>query len=268
MKHIRNSRLIQAAIVLALLVTASAAFALIEPKHVNTELRTRLLSYPGMAVTAAGDVTTGLNGVIAVQTTNTTDGGNTDSGFIADAGAGADAQAADAYSTVIAAAQISGVPYAAPLKVILIDGGTASTLTCTSVTIRGRDQFDRNISEVVSSIVETTPVYTLNAFSSVSAITTVGCSAGNSDLDFLQVGMGTKIGLLTKIRQAADIEAASFVDSDSSNDVRTYTGAELLTAAAISIPYNTVDLGDSSLTTAVADGDSVTVRVRPNPALP
>lgn len=81
-----------------------------------------------------------------------------------------------------------------PAGVQLADITANDTLTCTSVTLVGKDQFGKPISETVSSVTETAQ-NTNNVFLTLTAVSAVGCSDGTDAGDSLAVFTSQFIGL-------------------------------------------------------------------------
>lgn len=210
---------------------------------------------PGIPLRNTTEVTVGTNGVIAR--------------FVAQGAAGS--------LTPNFTTGISGIPYPSRLQVIMIDVTTNDTLACTSVTLQGFDQFGRAISETVNTVTETGQL-TVRAFSKVTRVSGVACGGGTEATDFLRISTSMAIGLPIKTRSVNDIHSACFVDASASNDVVCYSAANLSAASAYIanaalVPAGlgradvyVVDMAAGGLATAMADGDSLILRIyQPDP---
>lgn len=238
---------------LALLSVALALPAVAVPTDIPPR-PTYTVSVPGIPLRSTTEVTVGTNGVIARFS----------------------AQGAAGTLTPNFTTGISGIVYPSRLQVVMIDVTTNDTLACTSVTILGRDQFGNAVSETVSTVNETAQT-TNRAFASVSRISGVACGGGTEAGDYLRISTSFSLALPVKIRSYRDIQSACFVDASASNDVICYSGADLNTAGAIyttvaitggSVNSYVVDMVDAQLATAMADGDSFTMRIYVPDSLP
>lgn len=239
-------RFIQIALAaLMLAIVPLTAFALIGPKNVDGQLRVARYVIPRVSIGAAADVTVDTEGVIVSQTI--WDG------------------AAVIAAPSIVAPNVGTMPYPAKLRVDLVDGGAASgAITCTSVVIRGKDQFGRAINETVSTLTETEQI-TARVYEQVDYVTFAGCaiaSGGDTD-DLIQVSASYWIGLPRKLRTAADIISMCFSDTSASAVNICYRGAgtvastpvSLDEAGAIDLDDSAVNITDAQLTTVLVDGD-------------
>lgn len=220
---------------LLMVAIASPAFGQVKPtpNEVSVELRTdeftRVMDVPSL--TAATDVTVGADGVIFVATIN---GNATPTGN---------------------SATIGSMPYAAKLDVKVHDDSNADTLVCTSVELRGFNQFGRDVDEFVypngENVIESKYVY-----ERVTYIHGVGCTSNSADAgDVLRVSASAEIGLPYKIESVDAILAFTIWDL-SATELFHFKPSQL-----------TVDLAQSSvetdnLTPTLAAGDIVRVRVR------
>lgn len=268
----KRSRLMGLVIMLSMMLVAVMAYALVEPKHVSLELRTAERDISAFPIPSATEVTAGTNNVVAATSSlhdaGTYDGG--DSGLLGyDAGA----------KTVTTGLFNPAVP--SQLAIVLVDVSGNSTLTCTSVTITGKNAWGRGAVETVSTVSETVK-HTTTAFSSVSQVVQTGCGGGASDTDdYLRVAGSAKLALPIKARQVGDIINVCIEDKASLDagtpQTKCYTGARLSTLGAVSLTYQVVDLLDTDIAaeligagsgTGIVTNDGIHISVRPDPALP
>lgn len=260
------------AIIAGLVLLPTLAIA-IEPKDLSLEIR-KFIDGFRLGIPDATEVTLGTNGVVVAPSMAHDAGYVDDAGLVAGADAGtngADAAALDATSHTVTAASVGAIPVPSALEVVLVDGSSNDTLTCTSVRIDGYDAWGFKTGETVSTVSETAK-YTNTAFSEITSVVGTGCTTGtNSATDALRVGASLKVALPAKIRQVGDIEAVC-IDDASGSDLNCFTGAQASSWSIVSMPYNTLDLSDSDVDsyvgTSVVTGDKVYIRVRPNPARP
>lgn len=238
----------QAIVLLALTLSPVSALAIpgagIGTRNVNNELRTRTLVIPNIQVVDAGDVTVGKDGVGAIlnPTINT---------------------------HVLTSTSIGALPYPAKLNVIAIDVGAdnGNAVTCTSVVIKGRDQYGRTISETVSSVNETAQK-TTNVFESISAVTSVCVNGGGASGDIVKVSTSLEVGLGFDIRNVDAIIALCVVNAGA--DYTCLKGGATDSAIVfdnagsgnrVNLLSDSINL--ASLTTnTVDDDDSVVIRYR------
>lgn len=261
----RTKKTMWGALIALLLVIPLLAYALVEPKHVGGEIRTMRISIPSVQEPSATEVTEGTNGVVGIL---------------------------DMFTTVAVAAPTdttpNALPYPARLTAMAIDGGaaTAAALSCTSVTINGRDQFGTSVSETVGSATNTVGETsanartTLRAFSILTSVSAAGCVNGADTGDDVRVAIAPyQIGLPMRLRVIGDVLGACLVDASASDvtmanvisaadSTLCYTGAQLNTAGAISVQYSVVDMADAQLATVAAEGDAIMITQRPNLPMP
>jgi hypothetical protein len=179
--------------VLLLAAFSTSAFAKVGPGSLEDQLSFRRFCVSDVPVTAAGDTTTGINGVVVSVSANVGHHTRTST--------------------------IGTLPIPAKLSYALVDGGTNATLTCTSLTIEGRDQFGRKAAHVDSTVtesVETTEV----VFGEVTAVRVSGCDLAVHDAaDIFRVYISRQIGLGGTV-PLAQIRSACIVDASTSNDVK------------------------------------------------
>lgn len=243
--------LLAGALIAAALLFAPSAIALLGPKHMDGQLRVANYTIAKVVIPTTG-VTVASGGVIVAST-------------IYDGAAAADVSLG---TTVIAA-----LPYPSKLRVGLIDGGAASgALTCTSVAIRGKNQFGQVVSETVSTITETAQL-TARVYETVDSIVSTGCAiaSGGDTSDVLQVTGSAVIGLPRKLRVAADIISMCVTDVSASSAVICMRGSGTMAgspvsldeAGAIDIDDSAVDIADAQNLPVVADADlGLTFRIR------
>lgn len=104
-------------------------------------------------------------------------------------------------------AEMASFAYPARLSVQLADVTANDTLTCTSVTLVGVNQFGKPVTETLSTFTEVVQL-TNNVFRRLTAVTAVGCSDGADATDALVVALSSFVGLGTKVRVKADVESA------------------------------------------------------------
>lgn len=239
--------------VLLLAAFSTSAFAKVGPGSLEDQLSFRRFCVSDVPVTAAGDVTTGINGVVV--------------SLSADVG------------HHVRTSTIGTLPVPAKLSYALVDAGSPSAaLTCTRLTIEGRDQFGRKAAHVDTSVtesVETTEV----VFSEVTAVRVSGCSLDNADpSDIFRIYISREIGLggtvsLSQIRSACivDVSDANAVKCAAINDGTTAdiqsaldlslctsasgTSANFGNACAYALDTSVAMFGVGSKV-ALADGDS------------
>lgn len=245
----RNKKLGLLALGLAALV-AVPAYALIGPKNVDGQLRVASYVIPRVVIPTTG-VTVATGGVILAST-------------IWDGAAAANVS--------VNALTIAALPYPSKLRVGLLDGGAGSgDLTCTSVAIRGKNQFGQDVSETVSTITETAQL-TARVYETVDSIVSAGCAiaSGGDTSDVLQVTGSAVVGLPRKLRVAADIISMSVYDVSATATITmrgsgTMAGAavSLNEAGAIDIDDSAVDIADAQNLPVVANDDlGLTFRIR------
>lgn len=238
----------QAIVLLALTLSPVSALAIpgagIGTRNVNNELRTRTLVIPGIRPTAAGDVTIGKDGVVALAdpTINT---------------------------HVLTSTSWSAMPYAAKLNVGALDVGSdnGNAITCTSVVIKGRDQYGRVISETITSITETAQK-TTKVFESISAVTSVCVNGGGASGDLVKISASLEVGLGFDIRDVSSIISLCVVNTGT--DYTCLKGGATDSAIVFDNAGsgNRVNLLDDTInllsltTNTVDDGDAVVIRYR------
>lgn len=124
---------------------------------------------------------------------------------------GRDGWVMDAAFTSVAITWTSsiGTPlYPGPLLVDLVDNGTAGTLTCSSIIIKGYRWDGQPISETIANIAEP-GTYTTNGFSNVTSVAATGCSgwSGNVSFDRLRIRNSNFISLPRRVKRITDIDA-------------------------------------------------------------
>lgn len=238
-------KLIYIALLLGAVLSPASSFALVGSRNLAPDVRARHVCLTGLAVRSASDTAEGINGVISSTTINSV--------------------AAPTDST------IATMSYPAKLAIILDDdASTADTLTCTSVTLVGRDQWGKQQTETVSTISETAAT-SANVYSVLESFTGAGCAGASEAGDVIVIYESQEIGIGLDIRSYLDIESACLIDaSDSNNQKCAYpsdgTSADLESAvdtSANSIDISTAMFGASSKV-AAADGDSVCFTIRPS----
>ena len=224
------------------------AFALIGNRNLEDELRHESICIPA-PLTGTSTAGNGLDGLIFKTTIN---------GISAPT------------STASNAGAPSSFPWPAKLAVDLLDSAaTADTLTCTSVVIKGKDQFGRSIGEMVSTVSETAQ-NTSNVFSTVSSVVGAGCAGASDAGDVLVVYQSQEVGLTRKIRAAADLEAVCLADRSDSGTTkcaRLDNGGSDDISSALELSSNSIDLsvamfGQEGSEVAAAADDLVCLRVR------
>jgi hypothetical protein len=138
--------------------------------QVRTEART--YSVPAVQDLSSSSVTAGVDGVIHVRHLTGT-----------------------SLATVTSTAFIQG-PYPAKLKVQLIDGGAASTLACSSLTLVGRNQYGQAITETL--VLAETEVKTTKVFEFLSSYSGA-CTGGTQNADNIRIRVSNEVGLPYRI---------------------------------------------------------------------
>ena len=121
----------------------------------------------------------------------------------------------------------------------------SGALTCTSVTVKGKNQFGRLISETISTIAETDPgTRSARVYEEITSITGAGCaiaSGGDAD-DKMRIAVSPVVGLPQKIRQASDIISVCLSDESATPDTVTcYRGSGTVTGTRESLDEAGVD---------------------------
>lgn len=232
-------------VVIAAVAIPLTAYALIGPKQLDGQLAVEHYVIPQVVIPVAADVTQDVEGVVLTPTL--WDG-----------------------AAVIAAASytepnVGTLPYPTKLRVDLVDGGAGTgAITCTSVTIRGFNQFGQYTTETLTSLTETEQI-TSRVYERVTYVAFAGCafaSGGDTD-DLFQVTASSWVGLPRKLRTYADIVSMCFEDASDSSNFKCYRGAGTITggresleeAAAVDLEDSAVDIADATLDAPVADGD-------------
>lgn len=170
---------------------STAAFAKVGTRNLEEEIKHEVICMP-VPVTGTSTAGNGGDGLIFKTTINAVSAPT---------------------STAASAGAPSTFPWPALLTIDLLDSAaTSDTLTCTSVIIKGQDQFGTLISETVTTISETAK-NTTKVFSSVSSIVGAGCAGASDAGDVLVVYQSPHLGLTRRIAAAADIEAACIADA-------------------------------------------------------
>jgi len=267
------------ALALALHAPTADAASPVGLDSVSTELRayerTAVLQVPSTGANTT-DVTRGVAGVVAVGTINGTDGGVTftDGGFL-DSGVAVDGgvtftDGGSRASFTITGTDLAPPPYPCKLQVLLKDGTNDSTLTCSSVTVRGRTQFGSTISDTVSGVTETA-ANTARVFEVVDSVAAAGCAGAGAATDVLRVACSSVVGLPAKPPAGSDgraaIASACIFDQSGTNEANCYRANQL--TAGTSGSYDTDDaavdcsaLAALSPSITLAKGDVCQIRMR------
>lgn len=146
------------------------------------------------------------------------------------------------FSTTSASA-FGAIPYPSRLMIDFYDASSNGTLICTGLTITGYRWDGQKVTENVtraSSIVETTtsPRYTDNAFSAVTAVVGSGCSGGASG-DLLRIRVSPWAALPRKIVTSSDIDSVCVTAANSGFTVQTagYSFDTCLPGSAFTYDY-------------------------------
>ncbi len=246
MKNLRIAALLLVGVVYSLPALAGGG---IGSRNLDEEIRARKVCVD-YAVPALGtDVTPGETGIVFYQSTNGLSG-----------------------TTVLSAtSSVVSLDHPAKLTYDLHDATTADTLTCTSLVIVGTDQFGKVVRYTDATMTETAET-TTQVFSTVTSISITGCQGSSDAGDAVYIYVSPELGLLSKVRAAADIESVCIKDagdSDTKCAPADYTGSVDIAAAyelsSHSIDVSTAMFGDPAGTpVAAADGDTVCWRVRPS----
>lgn len=228
--------------------------------NVATDLRTRSYHLGAIMVPAAGDVTAGIDGVVGKGDLYSSNVGRV---------------------VITQTSSIAAFPYPAKLKLVLIDGGAASpALTCTSITLRGFDQFGNSISETVSSISETAKL-SAKVYESLTSFTTAGCdiatgSTNGDTSDDLQIAVSATIGLPFDIRSVDAIKAVCITESYAAGETQCWRGGSSDSAILfdnagsgnrVDLALDSIDLGGDGVGTdltgnTLADGQEIKFYLR------
>lgn len=239
-------------LLLAMLGAPMVAFALIGPKNVEPEMRVFTRVVPNFVVSASTDTSTGTAGVI---------------GVISVYGAGAVIEAPSASTP-----ELGAFPYPTKVIVVLVDGGAGSgAITCTSLLIRGRNQFGQLTSETLTTLTETEQT-SARVYSEILGVTAAGCAiaSGGDTSDYLHIRTSSWVGLPGRIRSASDINTMCLNDVSATPDtVICYRGSGTITtsqesldeAGAVDVDDNAVDVSDATLDTPAATLDGITLTV-------
>lgn len=165
------------------------------------------------------------------------------------------------------------LPYPAKLRVDVVDGGAGSgAITCTSISLFGKNQFGEYTFDVLTTITETEQV-TSNVYEELERVVSAGCAiaSGGDTSDIIQITMTGQVGLPRKIRSGGDIISMCFDDASDSSNRKCYRGSGTITGAreslveagAVDVDDSAVDITDATLDAALVDGDrDVTFRIR------
>lgn len=171
-------------------------------------------------------------------------------------------------STAANAGAPSTFAWPSKLTVDLNDASSDSTLTCSTVVIKGTDQFGKVISETLTSLTETDST-TTNVFSTVTSVVGTVCAGGETG-DTLVVRQSAEIGLTVKISDSSDVESACIHDQSDSDVVKCARydngGTDDITSAlelsSHSIDVSTVMFGAEGSEVAAGDDDTICLRIR------
>lgn len=169
----------------------------------------------------------------------------------------------------------SFAPVAFPSKIAyqLIDAGTnaaSTTLACTSITIRGENQFGEAVTHTDSTLTESQE-YTSQAFAVVTSVSASGCTGALDGGDRLRLASSRHIGLTRKVKSFQDVEALCIADASDSSNLKCAFGNDgssadlqsLLNVAAATIDVQTTAIFGATKV-AAAEGDQICWRVRPS----
>lgn len=212
--------------VLLLATFSTVAFAKVGPGSLEDQLAFRRFCVSDVPVTAAGDVTSGINGVVAATSADVV------------------------HITMTSTLALMPVPAKLTYALIDVSSNTTPALTCSSLVIAGVDQFGRAVSHVDTTVTESEET-TQVIFSQVTSIRANGCNvtnAGTNDIFRLyasrSIGLGGTVSL-------AQIKSACIVDASDSSNVKC---AALNDGTAADIQSAL----DSTLCTGSSQGGSVT----------
>jgi len=200
-------------------------------RNVSAELRTYTRDYPAPAVTAlaASSLTAGTAGVIVVRPVT-------------------------AVTSLAPLANTMTLPYPAKLKYLMSDNvGANDALACTSVIVRGRNQFGRPISETVS-VNETESKGSL-VFESIATTEATGCTAGTDAADDLRIRVSNEVGLPVPIVSEAAMLDVCVYDLSAVN-VLCYAPATFVA----DLVADSIDFDNGLVTLAISDRMMFTVR--------
>lgn len=218
---------------LALMTSAASAQQLgIKPYQFSKELRThdfeRMIPVPSL--TAATDVTAGRDGVICAPTI--------------------DSDATPNCTT----AELANIPHPCKLDVKVHDDSNADTLTCTSCTIAGSDQFGAVKTETFVPSAETVNE-TQNVYASLTAAGCSGCTDDAGDAgDVVRFSCSAEIGLPFKLDKTADVLTFCIWDVSASDYF-------CLPYSSLTIDMNNYSVETDNLTPTIGNGDVVYMRL-------
>jgi hypothetical protein len=240
-------KILQAVSLLALLCFSADAFAQdsipspsVRPgfkgsvsRELATFTRTVVMDVPSL--TAATDVTPGVDGVLTATTVNN-----------------------NATPERYGASQIFPPPYPCKLDVKVHDDSSGDTLVCASVTLKGIDQFGKANNEVLYPSGETT-IESKKVYARLDSVVGAGCTANaGDDGDVLRVACSAEIGIPMKITNAKSIMSFAIWDA-SASELFNFKPSDLtIDLQAMSIETDnltpTIAPGDIVFFTGVADG--------------
>lgn len=176
----------------------------------------------------------------------------------------------------VATSTVGGLLYASSLLYGLTDANADDTLTCSSISISGYDQFGEVVVFTDTTVAETAEE-TPFVFSKVFRIAVSGCVGATDAGDVVHVRQGARIGLGRILRSWRDVESMCIRDASASNQTLCAFASDGSTAdlesdvrlrftqsgrkyADSSVLVSEALFGGSKV--AAADGDEICWRVR------
>lgn len=176
-----------------------------------------------------------------------------------------------AHTQVAQTSSVGVFAYPAAVRALTFDhsGNTTASITCTSATIKGRDQFGNYVQETLTSIDETGVVST-RVYEKILSVAFAGCLGATATDDEVGVVMTQRIGIQRKLWHSDQILAVCSETDGGGQGLICADGSDLDTGTEYNLTYGWIDFGYlaggsgyfGSQIAADEGGYTVTVRTR------